>query len=264
MFLQACKVQVRVVHALVFRELRTRFGRQQLGYIWAFLEPMLFVAVLSVVYTIGFKGRAVDVPVILFLVTGIVPFFLFRQTFTRAVGAILSNRPLLTFPQVTPLDLVIGRSVLEALTMVIVFVVVVVAYAVFGGDPVRIENAVGVVYCICAMSLIGFGAGAFVGSFSIMFPSIERMIPALVNRPLFYTSGMFFTLEMMPEPVIPYLLYNPLLHAIELLRGYFFVEMSSRYADHGYLNWAVLIALFLGLLAQRALRKKILTTAQTV
>ena len=246
MLQQAFRVQVRVIHALIFRELRTRFGREQLGYVWALVEPMLFVMVLTFVYSIGFRGKALSMPIVLFLVTGVIPFFLYRQALNRSIGAILSNRPLLTFPQVTPLDLVVGRATLETITMFLVFVVVSVGYAVFGDTPLRIENPLGVVFVFICIAIMGFGFGSFLGAFSVMFPTIERLMPALVVRPLFYTSGVFFTADMMPDVVRSYLLINPLLHATEILRSSFFVEFDSEYGEPGYLMAWVLGNCFSG------------------
>ena len=257
----AIRTQARVVSALILRELRTRFGREQLGYIWAVLEPSIYVAVFGLIFTLAGRPAPAGMPTVVFLITGIVPFLLFRNTMTRSISAILSNRPLLTFPMVTPLDLVVGRAILESATMFLVFIVMVLG-AMAIGQQVRIENALLVLAALICIAMMGFGVGAFLGSFAIMFPSIERLLPSFIIRPLFFTSGLFFTASMVPEEFRHIVLLNPLLHGSELIRSGFFFEFESEHGQWSYiLPWTV-VDVFLGLVAQRALKRRILTATQ--
>ena len=255
--------QIQVITALVLRELKTRFGREQLGYVWAFFEPLMFVGVFAGIFYLAERPAPAGMPTLLFLVTGIVPFILFRDCMMRAMSAIGSNRPLLMFPQVTPLDLVVGRALLEAATKIVVFVML-AALGLYISDTVRVENALLVGFYLLCLALMGFGFGAFLGSFTLLFPSVEQFVGPMSVRPLFLCSGLFFTVGMLPEVARDYALINPLLHCSELLRNAFFVQFESNYGDVRYVLMWVLIDLFFGLVAQRALRQKILAAAQRV
>ena len=113
--------QVRVVHAIMLREIKTRFGRQRMGYLWAVLEPTAFVAIFALMFAYGNQTAPSGMPVVPFLITGFAPFLLFRSTMTQTMGAIETNRILLTFPQITPTDLVLARALLEMATLTAVF-----------------------------------------------------------------------------------------------------------------------------------------------
>ena len=260
--MEAIRKQIQVIAALMLREVRTRFGRLQLGYLWLFLEPLLFVGVFALLFYFIDRPFPAGMPLLLFLATGVVPFMLFRDCMMRSLSAIPSNRQLLTFPQVTPLDLVVGRALLEAATKVIVFIVM-VAVGLFLSDTARIENVLLVGFYLLCFALLGFNLGAWLAAFSILFPAIERFTPHFLVRPAFWTSGLFFTADMLPEVAREYGLINPLLHGTELLRSAFFVEFESNYGDVGYLLMWVFSGLFLGLVAQRAMRKRILIAAQS-
>jgi len=130
-------------------------------------------------------------------------------------------------------------------------------------DTVRIENVLLVSFYLLSFALLGFNLGAWLAAFSILFPAIERFAPHLVVRPVFWPSGLFYTVDMLPEVAREYFLINPLLHGTELLRSAFFVEFESNYGDVGYLLMWVFSGLFLGLVAQRAMRKRILIVVQS-
>jgi capsular polysaccharide transport system permease protein len=49
-------------------------------------------------------------------------------------------------------------------------------------------------------------------------PEVDK-IRSLITRPLFFISGIFFSLNDIPREYWPYLTWNPLLHAVELARG---------------------------------------------
>ena len=109
--------QLEVLHALVLRETRTRFGEHQLGYLWALLEPLLWIGTFWAMYWLLSRSAPDGMELVAFLTTALAPYLLFRHVYSRAATAIGSNRGLLFYPQIQPLDLVWARTVLEFATM---------------------------------------------------------------------------------------------------------------------------------------------------
>src|SRR5215216_777475 len=103
--------QLQVIHALLLRETKTRFGANQLGYLWAFVQPSLWIGMFLVFDSLFGRTAPPGMSLVAFLTTGIVPFSLFRETTNRCVSAIEANKGLLFYPQVRPLDLVIARAI---------------------------------------------------------------------------------------------------------------------------------------------------------
>ena len=130
-FRQGCRIQGRVILALMLRELRTQHGRLRIGYLWALAEPILFVAVLYAIYALLGRSTASGMPLVLFLVTGLAPFQMFRDQVQAGLSAVDMNRSLLWFPQIAPIDFVVARALLNFATHILVFVILLVLAHVF-------------------------------------------------------------------------------------------------------------------------------------
>jgi capsular polysaccharide transport system permease protein len=252
-------VQTRVIHALILRETKTRYGKHKLGYLWALFEPVLQIAVFVAMFTLGGHKKVSDMPIILFILTGVTPFMLFRNTLTQGLNAIDANRALLTFPQVKTFDLVAARGLLEIATMVVVSVILLLTVAAMD-YPVRIENPLQVVFALILLAMTGFGLGMTFASLTPLFPSINQVVQAVLGRPLFFTSGLFFTAEVIPQYGRDILLLNPILHMIEMLRSAFFFEFNSSYASPSFAMSTALVCVCTGLVTHRALHNKVLKT----
>ena len=251
----AIEEMCRVIFALILREIKSRFGNQRLGYIWAILEPVLFVVVLSIVFSLRGRYSPQGLGLELFLVTGVVPYFLFRHIMAASVRALTANRQLLTYPQVQMNDIIFARALLEFATSVVVFVVILTLIHLIKIDRVAIDFPLGVLAGFFMMALFGLGLGLILSSLFPIFPSVQPMSEALLGRPLFFTSGAFFSAEIMPEKAREILLWNPLFHVIEYIRGAFFPGIESLYFDPQYTLTFMIVLLFMGLLMQRALHR---------
>ncbi len=246
--------QVRVLHALVLRESMTRYGEHKIGFLWAILEPMAMVIVFVTIFSL-FKSLTADVPIALFMLTGLVPFTLFQDNKTQMQSAIASNKALLAFPQVTTFDVIFARSILETLITLSVFVVLLTIFYLFGFE-FRVENPIGVLAACGLIAAMGIGVGFMLASLKPLLPSVQQLSNALLGRPLFLSSGVFFSAERIPEEWRHYLLYNPLMHCLELLRSEFFYELDSPYGSWFYASaWAASL-LALGLLMHQVLRRR--------
>ena len=253
----AAGVQARVVYALVLREASVKFARQRLGYLWAFVEPIAFVAAFTLILSLGGRSLPAGMPTVPFFITGLIPFFLFREVASATLRGVSANKALLVYPQVSAFDVMLARALLEIVTSIVVFVILLAA--IWGlGIEFRIERPVEAFGWLVAMGLAGFGFGATCGALEPLFPAVERIVPAVVLRPLFWISGVFFTSGMLPSNLRDMALINPLLHTIELMRSAFFHEFESQYAAPSYALFSLLAALFIAALLHRALRRHIL------
>ncbi len=251
---QALRVQGRVILAVILRETRTRFGKHRLGYLWALAEPLVHVVTLLLLF--GALGRRSPIggDLMVFFVTGIVPYLLFTHLASRLMNAIGGNQALLGYPQVTPLDLMLARLALEAATLLLVFGLLIGGLAV-AGRPALPDSPLEVLAAFGAIVLLGSGLGMANSAIRLYLPAYERIYSALM-RPMYFVSGIFFVAGNLPQPARDWLLWNPLLHLIEWLRSGFFPGFDSQYVDRGYaLGWA-LVLFFLGLAAERVSRRR--------
>ena len=94
-FWQALQTQGRVIYALIMRELHTRYGRDNIGYLWMILEPMMLASAVALLHVGGSTHYGTDIRPVPFAILGYGVFIIFRGIFTRAEGALESNQPLL-------------------------------------------------------------------------------------------------------------------------------------------------------------------------
>jgi capsular polysaccharide transport system permease protein len=249
-------VQFQVVHALVLRETRTRFGANQLGYLWAVLEPLMWVGTFWATYVLANRKVPADMGVVAFLGTGIVTYSMFQNTAVRSGEAINGNRGLLFYPQVQPLDLIFARGALEIATYCAVFLLIMGGNAMGEQELPRVDDILYVMLGLGLAALLGAGLGLVLCMLGEISNMVQRLRGPLM-RPLFWMPGLFFTLEDAPEGARKYLLFNPVLHVVEIVRDGWFPSYDSPSADPGYVAYWILGLVLAGLLLERVVRRRI-------
>lgn len=246
-------IQLQVVHALLLRETKTRFGANQLGYLWAFLESGLWIGMFIAFYGLFGHVTPPGMSLVAFLTTGIVPFSLFRDTANRCMSAIEANKGLLFYPQVRPLDLVIARATLEAATYLGVMAMFMGGLALMEGPP-RVDSLLQTFAGLGLASALGASLGLVCCGLSVYSPTVERLFPSLL-RLVFWGSAVFHPVESLPKAMRDILLLNPVTHAIELVRDGWFPGYGAQHADARYvLAWIVVLSFF-GLSLERMARR---------
>lgn len=247
--------QLQVVYALLLRETKTRFGAHQLGYLWALLQPALWIGMFAAAYEVFGRGAPPGTSSIAFLTCGIVPFSLFRETTSRGMSAIDANKGLLFYPQVRPLDLIVARTVLEGATHVVVFALFMGGLALYEGLP-RVNSLLETLGGLGLALGLGTSLGLVMCGLGVYTSSAERLYPVLY-RTLFWTSALFHPVESLPKTARDILLLNPMTHAIELVREGWFPGYSASQANAAYpLSWILVLAFF-GLSLERVARRRL-------
>jgi len=260
-FRAAFRLQIRVVGALVLREARTRFGTSKIGYIWAILEPVVHVAILSIVYMAFLRTNPVGTSLALFFVTGIIPYFIYEKTAHRLTGAITANRALLHLSLVKHTDVILARALLELATLSIVLILLLLGLYGLGQLINVVIQPLIVMHAMALLWLLALGIGAMNAVLSTVMKSWETIFK-MMTRPLYLLSGVFFMTERVPPPFGEYLRYNPLVHGIDLFRSGFFPGYGRYTIDVTYLSSFGVIALVFGFALERLLRKAVSSTAK--
>lgn len=250
--------QLRVVHALALRETRTRFGQNKLGYVWALLEPLFWIGTFAGLFEVADRGTPGGMAIVPFLATGVVTYELVMKTANKGSQAINGNKALLFYPQVQTLDLILARGALELATYAVVFALIIGGWA-FTVPRVRIDDLLVLMNGLLLAGLLGMGLGLVLCGLNVLSPTVERIRGPLF-RPLFWVSGLFFTAESLPKQVRDMLLYNPILHCIEMVRTGFFPDYHARHAEPMYVGAWILGLFFFGLTLERRVRHKVQLT----
>jgi capsular polysaccharide transport system permease protein len=253
-FLRGLRVQAQVVYALILRETRTRFGRNAGGYLWAILEPLLMIGVLAGLMSAGLRHSVPPgMTVLSFLATGLLPYQFFSGIHSRMSAAVRSNQALLYYPRIMPLDLLWARLILEFSTLFVVFLIVMGCDAMYF-ERVTLDNVMQLLLGLFLAAGIGVGVGLVFGSLGMVYPVVDRVRGALF-RPLFLISGVWFTANELPPEYRRLLMYNPIIHCTELVRGGWFRSYEPRYAEPLYALAWVVVLVAVGLTLERVARR---------
>ena len=188
-FAAALRMQLNVLHALMLRETRTRFGAHQLGYLWALIEPLMWIATFYLLFKFMDRRLPVGMDPVSFLTTGLIPFLMFRQNLNQLLNAINASKGLLFYPRIRPLDLMFARAGLEMATLGMVFIVIMGFNALYQGQ-LAVHDPLQVLAGLVLACLLGIGCGIFTGALFSFSSAVLRIIPILL-RPLIWISGLW-------------------------------------------------------------------------
>jgi capsular polysaccharide transport system permease protein len=235
----------RAIMALILREMSTTYGRSPGGYIWAILEPVAGIAVFSLVISLIARNPPLGTSFILFYATGFLPLTLYQSVVSKVGSAIRFSRPLLAYPNVTYVDAILSRLILEAMTQVLIF-----AFILFGtilAFSLHVSIDFGTVALAFVMGLaLGTGIG-LINSFLISVFPLWQFIWAVLNRPMFIISGIFFLIDPLPEKYRTILMYNPVAHVVSEMRNGFYPTYDAVYVSVPYVFTVSAVSAVLGL-----------------
>lgn len=236
----------RIVVALMLREMATTYGKSAGGYIWALLEPVLGVAMLSVIFSIAVRTPGLGTNFPLFYASGFLPFAMFNDISHKMAASIRFSRPFLAYPSVTFIDAMIARMLLNTLTHAAIIGVVLTGIFVFYSLPVTI-NLSAIFMSLMMTAMLAIGVGTLNCYLTTAFPIWERMWNIL-TRPLFLMSGVFFLYGMMPHKAQDILWYNPLIHCIGMMRSGLYPTYAGEYISPIYVIGVSLVLFLTGLI----------------
>jgi capsular polysaccharide transport system permease protein len=239
----------------MLREIHTIHGSSRLGYLWVLINNIVMLTFLWKIREIlGFRPPH-GMPVPTFLISGYAVWGIVSGITNRSISAVNGNRALLTFPQVTPLDVMLARVGVITATEVLVAAIL-LSVTVAAGYNQPSPDWGGVMGVILASATLGLGLGTLLGALNVLFPVVERLTP-IVFRFLFFVSGVFFSLRSVPYRFRDLLGYNPILQLVEWSRLSLSPHYSAPDIDTNYLIAVCLPLLTLGALLERYMRSQI-------
>lgn len=238
------------------REALTRYGRHNIGFLWLFVEPMIFTIGITALWTATRTFHGSSLPIAAFALTGYSSVLLWRNMPARCVKAIEPNSSLLYHRNVRLIDIYLSRILLEGAGATISFIVLGVTFwALDWISPP--ENIMKILEAWIMLAWFGMGLAIFMGSLSERHEIIDKIWHPLQYL-LFPLSGAAFLVDALPQSVQSFILYFPMVNGVEMLReGYFGSKIVAHY-DIGYMLIFCIILTLLGLIGVRGLRNSVI------
>lgn len=251
-------ITLAVWHALLLREALSRLFSRRAAWLWLLLEPGVHLAFMVFIFTVIRVRHVGGIDTALWLMVGMLGFFLFRRTGTQGANAISANRTLFTYRQVKPVDTVLVRVVLEGLVMLIVAVFILSAAGLLGLSSLP-SDPLAVIEATVGLWLLGAGFGLVVAVVKELVAELDNIL-GMFMTPMYLFSGVIVPLSVIPYPYREWLMYNPVAHGLEALRlGFAPYYHATPELSMPYLYGWALGLLFLGLLLQARFARKLTT-----
>jgi len=252
--IDSLRVQRRVLGALFLREALTRYGRHNIGFLWLFVEPMIFTLGVTALWTAAnaIHGR---IPIVAFALTGYSCVLLWRNMPGRCIGALLTNVSLLYHSNIKVLDIFLARLMLEFGGATISFFVLSLVFISLGmlDPPVDILELAGG-WLIVAW--FGAAIAIWLGAMSHDNELVDKIWHPF-SYLLFPLSGAAFMVDALPAAAQPYILYIPIVHGVEIVReGYFGANARAHY-DLSYVIPFCMVMSALAMIEVRKLARRV-------
>jgi capsular polysaccharide transport system permease protein len=245
-FFQGLATQSRVLHALMMRELITRFGRDNLGVLWLVGEPMIFTLGVTTLWSAaGLAHGGSGIPIVAFAVTGYSSVLMWRNAATHCIGGIDQNRPLMYHRNVLAIDVLLTRIALEIIGASSSFIVLASLFIFVGWMPVPV-NMLTVLAGWFMLAWFGASLALLVGAATAFSHLVHRLWHPTAYL-LFPMSGAAFMVEWLPKRLQDLVLFLPMVHGVELLRNGYFGDVVRPHYDIGYMAAICLVQTLCGL-----------------
>ena len=247
-----------VWRAIFLREALDRLFDMRAAWFWLLMEPVMHIGFITALFTVVRLHRIAGADTTVWIIVGMLAFFLFRRTGIQVMYAVDCNSPMFAYRQVRPFDTAIVRGGLEGFLMVLVSAIILLAAAFLGHDIIP-ADLVQVVVALLGLWLFGVGYGLVSSVLMALIPETEHILKILM-MPLYLISGVIMPIGSIPQPYQEWLMFNPIAHGLELARqGYSPYYHVAPGTSMAYLYGWALVSILLGLMLYRRFDLKLVT-----
>ena len=252
-FTSGWRVQRRVISALMIRELVTRFGRENIGFLWVMVEPLLFAGLVGIVWRMMKGPEDHGVSVVAFVATGYIPLTLFRHVLGRCVRVFSVNGSLMYHRQIKVLDFIFVRFLIEVIGAMMAYLFIALLLMPLGEFPVPADMGIFLVgwllYCWFTLALV-----LVLAPLSEKSEVLEKLIPVTTYIMIPF-SGTFAMMSWLTPAAQNALYYSPFVHAMEMMRQGVFGDRVNAIWNFGLPISVSLVLTLIGLSMCRRVRR---------
>lgn len=225
----------KILRILVKRDLRVRYARSFLGYLWTIIDPLAMALIYFMIFVVIFqRPDAGYAPYFLFVLSGLLPWQWFNGSVNETSRALLAEARLVRSTNLPRMIWVVRVIIAKGIEYVLALPVLVVFVAVYMAQDVTHLNwrlalfPVGIVL----QFLLLLGIGLFLAPLTVLVNDTPRVIK-IVLRMMFYATPIIFVADRAPEWLKTLLWFNPMSGVLEFYRAGLFPNA---------LNWPPILA----------------------
>ncbi len=249
------RIQRRVVGALMIRELTTRYGRENIGFLWIMVEPLLFAALVGVLWRMMKGPEEHGVSVVAFVASGYIPITLFRQAVGRSVRVFTVNSSLMYHRQIKVLDFITVRFIVELIGSMMAYLFIAVLLMWLNEFPIPDDLGLLLSGWFLYVFFV-FSICLILAPLSELSDVLEKLIPVTTYVMIPFSGTFTMTSWLTPEAQ-SILYYSPFVHAMEMTREGIFGQGVNAIYDWRVPFWTSVVLTLIGLAMCRRIRREL-------
>ncbi|HEX5436696.1 MAG TPA: ABC transporter permease [Gemmatimonadaceae bacterium] len=202
---------------LVWRDIKVRYAQTVLGAVWAILQPVLQMLILTVIFGTFMKVPSDGIPYPIFTLSALVPWTFFSNALTTSSSSLVSNPELISKIYFPRLVIPFAPVMAALLDFVIAFVVLLVMMPFFGVTP-HAEAIVIVPLLLVLIVMTAAGVGCWLSALNIQYRDVKQITPLLMKIWM-YGSPIIYSLTIVPERFRSFYSLNPMAGVITGFRS---------------------------------------------
>lgn len=216
-----------LIRELVMRDIKVRYKRSALGFVWTLANPLLYLVVFYFVFKLALE---INIPKFgAFAFTGILVFSWFQSSLAQSAGAIVQNRELIRSPGFSPAVLPIV-TVTSNLVNFLVAVIVLLVYQLIIGSGIGLQVLL-LPFLIALQFIFTLSLAYVIAASNVVFRDVGHLVTVLLQL-LFFMTPIFYDASMIPDKYQALYRLNPMVHFVEAYR--------SILLDGNEINWWVI------------------------
>ncbi len=249
----------KLIWKLAKNDFKKRYAGSYLGFVWAMVQPVVTVLMYWIVFDKVFDTRSqlvaggIEVPYVLYLTAGLVPWFYFQETLVNGTMALLEYNYLVKKVvfniSILPIIKLIAATVIHVFFMV-VLVAVSVGYGYYPG----IHTLQLIYYSLCLFLLV-LAMSYLSCAIVVFFRDLAQIINIALQIGMWATP-ILWDISVVPDGLKPFFKLNPLVYIVEGFRNAVYGDLW--FFDHFYSStyfWIVTVMMFcIGSLVFKRLR----------
>ena len=203
-----------LLRELVVRDVKLKYRRSFLGYVWSILNPLLIMLVMTLVFSQMFQRGIENFPV--YLLSGQLIFNFYSEVTTCSMSAIIDNGPLIKKVYVPKYLFILARTFSSTINLLASFTALIVVML-----AMRVELHYTVLLVWIPLAFIvafSLGMGLLLSAIAVKFRDIMHLYSVFVTA-LMYLTPVIYPMSILPEWLKPIVLLNPLTNILQMFRG---------------------------------------------
>lgn len=203
----------KLIMKLSINDFKTKYAASYLGITWAFVNPIITVLLYWFVFQVGFRTATVGkVPFVLWLISGLIPWFFFSEALTNATSSLIEYNYLvkkLVFKiSILPIVKVISSLFVHAFFLLFTIIIFMVNGYYLDAYSIQI-----IYYLFCMIVLI-LGVSYMTSAIILFFRDLGQIINIFLQIGMWMTPIMW-NYEIIPSKFIWVFKLNPMYYIIE-------------------------------------------------